>query len=199
MPRRGRGRTRKHSWIEHLNIDKDYSTQAQFLRWASVNNSALAQCANLGCPRCAGKAFRLRHDKKFENIRFYCPDCHFETSFHIIRPRRSFGAIDVYNEEGMMIGQKNVDDYHPKTVRENADAKVLALEQRLDLGGEWFDGFSGTNSQSRYQTREEVLERIRDRKMKMLMKATLDEIENEETDDRIAALEVEREEQKGAD
>jgi hypothetical protein len=99
----------------------------------------------------------------------------------------------------MMIGQKSVDNYHPKTVRENADAKVLALEQSLDLGGEWFDGFSGTNSQSRYQTREEVVERIRDRKMKMLMKATLDEIESEETDDHIAALEVELSEQRDAD
>lgn len=194
-----RGRTRKHNWIEFQNIESDSSAEAQYLRWASVNNSALAQCASFGCPRCAKKTFRLRHDEKFANIRFYCPVCHFETSFHIIRPKRSFGTIEIYNEHGIAIGAKSVDDYHPKTARENADARVLVAEQKTDLGGEWFDGFSGTSSQSRYQTLEEVLEKMRDRRMKMLMEAALEEIENEEKDNRVAAFESELNGHDGAD
>lgn len=190
MAGRGRGRTRKHSWIEHRNLESDYSAQARYLRWASVNNLALAQCANFGCPRCGGKDFRLRHDEEFENIRFYCPNCHFETSFHIIRPRHSLSVIEVYDEKGIAVGEKKIDDYHAKTVRENCDTRVLISEQMLDLGGEWFDGFSGANSQSRYQTREEVLERIKDRNMKSQMEANLEEMENEELDDRIATFEA---------
>ena len=194
-----RGRTRKHSWIEFKNIENDSSTEAQYLYWASVNNPALARCANLGCPRCRGKSFRLRHDKKFANIRFYCPNCGFETSFHIINPKRSFSTIEVYSEQGVEIGVKKVDDYHEKTIRENADTKVLIAERNLNLGGEWFDGFSGTNSQSRYLTREEVLKRIQDRKMKEQMQATLEEIENEEDDDRLADFEADTHKNEVAD
>jgi len=68
-------------------------------------------------------------------------------------------------------------------------------EQKLDLGGEWFDGVSGTNSQSRYLTSEEILKRIENRKMKKLMEATLDEIEHEEKDNRTAAFEADIEEE----
>jgi hypothetical protein len=60
----------------------------------------------------------------------------------------------------------------------------MVSEQRMDLGGEWFDGVSGTNSQSRYSTREEILKRIEDRRMKKLMEANLDEIESIEQDER---------------
>lgn len=190
MAMRKRGRTRKHSWIEFRNIEDNSSSEARYLYWVSVNNPVLARCANVGCPRCGGKSFRLRHDRKFAYIRFYCPSCGFETSFHIIRPKQSFSTVEVYNEQGVVIGEKKVDDYHEKTVRENADARVLIAERKLDLGGEWFDGVSGTNSQSRYMTREEVLKRIQDRKMKEQMKATLEEIENEEEDDRLAAFEA---------
>jgi transcription elongation factor Elf1 len=184
-----RGRSRKHTWIEFKNIEDDTSPGARYLRWASVNNPALAQCAYFGCPRCAGKSFRLRHDKKFEIIRFYCPSCGFETSFHIISPKLSFTTIEVYNKQGLLKNVKTVDDYHEKTVRENADSRVLIAEQRLDLGGEWFDGVSGTNSQSRYLTREEVLKRMEERQMKKLMEAALEEIEREQQDDHVAAFE----------
>lgn len=86
---------------------------------------------------------------------------------------------------------KTADDYHEKTVRENADSMVLHSEQTMDLGGEWFDGVSGTNSQSRYMSREEILKRIEDRKMKRIMQAALEKIEQEEQDDRIAAFRAE--------
>jgi ribosomal protein S27AE len=191
MAVRKRGRTRKHSWIEFQNIESDSSPEAQYLRWASINNSAIAQCANFGCPRCKATSFRLRHDKKFDNIRFYCPHCGFETSFHIIPPKGTVGSIEIYNEQGIVIDKKIVDDYHEKTVRENADARVVMAEQKLDLGGEWFDGHSGTSAQSRYQTREEVLEKIKDRRMKRLVEAQLEDIENEERDDRVVAFEAE--------
>jgi ribosomal protein S27AE len=185
-----RGRSRKHVWVEFKNIEEDTSAEAQYLRWASVNNPALAQCGNLGCPRCTEKSFRLRHDKKFENIRFYCPSCGFETSFHIIRPNLSFTTIEVYDKHGVLKDFNTVDDYHEKTVRENADSRVLNAEQKLDLGGEWFDGVSGTHSQSRYSTHGEISKRIEERKMKRLMEATLEEIEHEEQDDRLAAFEA---------
>jgi ribosomal protein S27AE len=187
---RKRGRSRKHRWIEFQGIEEDSSPEARYLRWASVNNPALAECASSGCPRCSGKTFRLRHDKKFENIRFYCPECGFETSFHIIHPKKSLHSIEIYDTRGILVGLKNVDDYHEKTSRENADARVLIAEQKLDLGGEWFDGVSGTNSQSRYLTREEILKRIEDRKMKKLMKAMLEEIEREQQEDRASAFET---------
>jgi ribosomal protein S27AE len=185
-----RGRSRKHAWFEFKNIETDASSEAQYLRWVSVNNPALAQCANIGCPRCTGRSFRLRHDKKFGNIRFYCPTCGFETSFHIIRPKLSITTIEVYDGQGVLRGVKTVDDYHDKTARENADARVLVAEQKQDLGGEWFDGVSGTNSQSRYLTRGEMLKRMEERKMKRLMKATLEEIEHEEEDDRLASFDA---------
>ena len=194
-----RGRGRKHSWIEFQNIENDNSPEAQYLRWASVNNSALAECAHSGCQRCSGKSFRLRHDKKFENIRFYCPDCGFETSFHIIHPKRSLRSIEIYDTRGILIGVKSVDDYHEKTSRENADSRVMIAEQKLDLGGEWFDGLSGTNSQSRYLTREEILKRIENRRMRRLMEAALEEIEREEQEDRALALKADISRKRHAD
>jgi ribosomal protein S27AE len=183
-----RGRSRKHRWIEFQSIENDNSPEAQYLRWASVNNPALAECAHSGCQRCGGKTFRLRHDKKFENIRFYCPTCGFETSFHIIHPKKSLRSIEIYDTRGILIGVKSVDDYHDKTSRENADSRVMISEQKLDLGGEWFDGVSGTNSQSRYLTREEILKRIENRRMRHLMEAALEEIEREEQEDRDLAF-----------
>jgi len=183
-----RGRSRKHHWIEFRTIENDSSPEAQYLKWASVNNPALAQCALDGCSQCKEKSFRLRHDRKFNNIRFYCPKCGFETSFHIIRPKRNFNSIEIYDTRGILVGVKNVDDYHEKTSREKADSQVMYAEQKLDLGGEWFDGVSGTHSQSRYLSREEILKRIEDRRMKRLMTAALEEIENEEKDDRVSAF-----------
>lgn len=183
-----RGRSRKHRWVEFRTIENDSCPEAQYLKWASVNNSALAQCALDGCSQCKEKSFRLRHDRKFNNIRFYCPKCGFETSFHIIRPKRNFNSIEIYDTRGILVGVKNVDDYHEKTCREKADSQVIYAEQKLDLGGEWFDGVSGTHSQSRYLSHEEILKRIEDRRMKRLMTAAFEEIENEEKNDRVSAF-----------
>jgi len=60
----------------------------------------------------------------------------------------------------------------------------MISEQKLDLSGEWFDGFSGMNSQSRYSTHQELRKRIEDRKTKRLMEANADEIESIEQDER---------------
>ncbi len=179
-----RGRRRKHSWVEFKDLESDVSLQAQYLRWASINNQALAQSAREGCPQCHVKSFRLRHDRKFNNIRFYCPSCGYETSFHIILPKQSFRTVEVYDKKGIFAGLKKVDDFHEKTSRENADARVLNTERRLDLGGEWFDGVSGTHSQSRYLSREEILKRIETRRMRRQMEAVLEEIEHQEREDR---------------
>jgi hypothetical protein len=81
---------------------------------------------------------------------------------------------------------KTVDDYHEKTPRENADLMVMNAERRTNLGGVWFDGVSGTNSQSRYSTREEILKRIEERRTRHLMEAALEETEREEQDNRTA-------------
>jgi transposase-like protein len=184
MPAKTRGRSRKHHWTVFSSIEDDSSSEAVYLRWASVNNSALARCAHDGCPQCGRRNFRLRHDKKFDNIRFYCPDCHFETSFHIIAPKKSLTEIEVYDERGRLVGTKSADYYHEKTKREDVDQRVMVSEQRLDLGGEWFDGTSGTSSQSRFVTREEVQKRIEIRKMKSQIEANLREMEDIERADR---------------
>ena len=92
----------------------------------------------------------------------------------------------MYDERGILVGVKSVDDHHEKTSRENVDSRVMISEQKLDLGGEWFDGVSGTNSQSRCSTREEILKRIEDRKMKRLMEANLEELESIERDARVS-------------
>jgi len=179
-----RGRRRKHDWIEFQSLEQDSSREARYLRWASVNNPALAQSGNDGCPRCKEKSFRLRHDVKFNNIRFYCPSCGFETSFHIIRPKQTFRTVEIYDKKGLFVGLQKIDDFHEKTSRENSDSRVALAERTLDLGGEWFDGVSGTNSQSRYLSREEILKRIETRRMKRLMEAQLEDIEQQEREDR---------------
>jgi hypothetical protein len=184
MPMKTRGRNRKHNWTDFSSIENDTSFEAVYLKWASVNNPALAKCGHDGCPQCRRKSFRLRHDKEFDNIRFYCPDCHFETSFHIIPPKKSLSEIEIYDDRGILIGTKTADSYHEKTKREDVDQWVMISEQRLDLGGEWFDGTSGASSQSRYVTREEALNRLEIRKMKSQMEANLQEIEDTERTDR---------------
>jgi hypothetical protein len=189
MSAQRRGRPRRFEWVEFSGLDGDYSPEAQFLKLASVNNPAMADLAVSGCPQCAGKSFRLRHDVKHDNIRFYCPECKHETSYHIKNPpRNELQTIPVYDKQGMLIGEKVVDRFHEQTKREKADTIVQRTEQNLDLGGEWFDGASGTNSQSRYLTREEALERIARRRMKSQIKAMLTEIEEEEKDDRLASF-----------
>jgi hypothetical protein len=96
--------------------------------------------------------------------------------------------MPIYDKQGMLVGEKVVDVFHEQTKREKADATVLRTEQKLDLGGEWFDGASGTSAQNRYLTREEAIEHIAKRKMKAQMDSMLTEIEEEEKSDRLASL-----------
>jgi len=190
MDSKRRGRPREFAWVEFSELGKDYSSEALFLKLASVNNFSMASLGVSGCPQCSGKSFRLRHDRKHDNIRFYCPECKYETSFHIKKPpKHGLQVMPIYNKQGMLIGEKAVDTFHEQTRREKADAIVLRAEQKLDLGGEWFDGASGTNSQNRCLTREEALERIARRRMRAQIEALLREIEDVEKDDRLASFE----------
>ena len=187
-----RGRPRKFEWIEFGNLNHNHSSEAQYLSFASVNNPLLARLASYGCPLCESTNFRLRHDKKFEIIRFYCENCKYETSFRTKKPTRNeLRIIPVYDNRGILIGEKIADDFHERTKREIADSAVAWAEQNADLGGEWFDGSSGTHMQNRYLTREEVITLIEKKKMRRQMEAVLDEIEREEEDDRLAAIEAE--------
>ena len=82
----------------------------------NVNNPVLAQCSRYDCPQCGEKKiFRLGHDKEFGNIRFYCPKCSFETSYHIIRPKHAFRTVEVHDKRGILVGVKTVDDWPEKT------------------------------------------------------------------------------------
>jgi ribosomal protein S27AE len=156
-----------------------------------VNNPSIASLTASGCPQCSGKSFRLRHDRKHDNIRFYCPHCKYETSFHIRKPSKNeLQTTPVYDKKGVLIGEKVIDTFHEQTKREKTDAIVLRAEQKLDLGGEWFDGSSGTNAQNRCLTREEALERIARRRIRAQMEAMLKEIEDIEKDDRLASFEA---------
>lgn len=186
-----RGRPRKFQWIESKDISENHSSEAQFLKFASVNNPFMARIAFNGCPQCKSKNFMLRHDEKFGNIRFYCQECRYETSFHIKKPTRDqLSVIPVYDDQGLLVDEKVVDVFHEQTERETVDAKVSRTEQRLDLGGEWFDGASGIEAQNRCLTREEAIERIRKRQMRAQIATMLKEIERDERDDRLAAMEA---------
>ena len=187
MMMRKRGRPQKHEWIEFKDLDNNYSPEAQYLKWVSVNNSALARPGYHGCPQCKSKTFKLRHDKKFKNIRFYCQECGHETSFRIKNPpKQNLRIIQIYNDKGVLIGERTADDYHEKTTREIADSAVLLAEQKLDLGGEWFDGVVGIHERDRYLTLEEALERIKGNRMKAMLEAMLKETEYEREEDRLA-------------
>lgn len=192
MSQRRRGRPRKFEWIEFEDLSHNHSFEAQYLKFASVNNPSLARLASYGCPLCESTNFRLRHDKRFENIRFYCEKCKYETSFQARKPTRNEPRIIlIYDERGILVGEKIADDFHERTKREIADLAVASAERNTNLGGEWFDGFSGTHMQNRYLTREEAINLIEKKKMRMQMKAMLDEIEREQEDDRLAAIEAE--------
>lgn len=189
MGSRSRGRPREFKWTEFNELDQNHSSEAQFLKLASINNPAMANLATSGCPQCNSRSFRLRHDRKIGNIRFYCPECRYETSFYIKTPPRSeLQVIPIYDKQGMLIEEKIVDGFHEQTKREKADTIVLRTEQKPDLSGEWFDGASGTSTQNRYLTREEAIERTTKRRMKAQMEAMLREIEEEEKTDWLASL-----------
>src|SRR4030065_157380 len=186
------GRPQKHEWIEFKDLDNNYSPEAQYLKWASVNNSALARPGSYGCPQCSSKNFKLRHDKKFKNIRFYCQECGHETSFRIKKPsKHNPRIIQIYNDKGVLIGETSADDYHEKTTREIVDSAVVLAEQKLDLSGEWFDGVSAIHEQDRYLTLEAALERIKRNYMKTILEAMLTETEEQIEEERLGDLEAE--------
>jgi predicted RNA-binding Zn-ribbon protein involved in translation (DUF1610 family) len=190
-----RGRPKKHAWTNVENLNADYSAEAQYLKWSSVNNSRLASSGHYGCPKCGKKNSRLRHDTKFKNIRFYCPECGYETSFQIRTPQKiDLRVKPTYNKEGTLINESNADDYHEKTKRETGDLAVLAAEQRVDLGGEWFDGYSGIHRTNRYLTREEALENIRRNNLRAILEALDEETEFEDT---LLELETENSNERG--
>jgi hypothetical protein len=192
MNSRGRGRPRKFEWVEFGDLERNRSSEAQYLKFASVNNALLARLESCGCPVCESKKFRLRHDRVFENVRFYCENCRYETSFRVKKPTRTeLRTIQVYDGRGILVGEKIADDFHERTKKETADSAVAWAEQNTDLGGEWFDGSSGTHMQNRYLTREEAIKLVEKKKMRMQMETMLDEIEREQEDDRLASIQAE--------
>lgn len=152
-----RGRPRKHRWFAFKDLENGFSPEAQYLKWASANNTALQTVAATGCPKCHGYNFELRHDKKFEIIRLHCFECRHETSYRINVPKPgSFEVVPVF-KNGIQVGEKIVDSYHPATRRQRSDALVLKVSRgvesgRISLGGEWYvDGtVGGVYYQKRY-------------------------------------------------
>jgi len=63
-------------------------------------------------------------------------------------------------------------------------------KQKRPLIDRSFDGTSGIEAQNRCLTREEAIERIRKRQMRAQIAAMLKEIEREERNDRLAAMEA---------
>ncbi|MFX0107901.1 MAG: hypothetical protein ACFE7R_06440 [Candidatus Hodarchaeota archaeon] len=138
-----RGRPRKHRWFIATELQSDFSREAQYLKWASANSTALQMTAALGCPECRSKNFELRHDSTYRIVRFHCLDCRYETSYRINVPKPwSFKLVPIL-EGGIEVGEKIVDHYHPLTNREISDFLVQRTFQniqsgRLSLGGEWY-------------------------------------------------------------
>lgn len=152
-----RGRPRKHMWLSFRDVESELSLDAQYLKWASANNTALQTVASTGCPRCQSDNIEFRHDKEYKVIRFHCIECRHETSYRIKTPKPgSFSIVSILHN-GVQVGEKVVDSYHPATKRERSDALVLKASYgvdsgRVSLGGEWHvDGtVGGTHDQKRY-------------------------------------------------
>ncbi len=152
-----RGRPRKHKWLYFKDLETDFSSDAEYLKWASANNVALQTVAATGCPRCHTDNFELRHDEKYRIIRFHCMECRHETSYRINVPKPGSFEIIPILVGGVKIGEKLVDSYHPATKRQRSDALVLkysrAVENsRISLGGEWYitEAIGGVHDQKRY-------------------------------------------------
>lgn len=160
-----RGRPRKHRWVSFKSLENEFSPEAQYLKWASANNTALQTVAATGCPQCRSSNFEFRHDKKYKIIRFHCFECSHETSYRIKMPKPgSFEIVPVF-VNGIRLGEKTVDYYHPATKRQRSDAIVLRVSRnvesgRISLGGEWYvDGIIGGvyNPKRYYVSFEEVM------------------------------------------
>ena len=160
-----RGRPRKYTWLSLQDIENQLSADAQYLKWASANNTALQTIAATGCPKCQSTNIEFRHDEKYKIIRFHCAKCRHETSYRIKTPKPGSFQIVPILFDGVQIGEKIVDHYHPATKRQRSDALVLKVSSSVDsgrtsLGGEWFIDkvTSGLHDQKRYYTNfEEVM------------------------------------------
>ena len=182
-----RGRPRKYKWFSLGDLEDEYSSDAQYLKWASSNNMALQTIAATGCPKCHGWKFELRNDEKFKIIRFYCAACHYETSYRVKMPKPgSFHMVPIL-AEGVQIGEKIADSYHPLTRRERSDVVVLKVTQKVDrgrvsLGGEWYvnSEAGGVYDQKRYYaTFEEIKILCNWNKMRMEHERRLRELEED--------------------
>ncbi|UCH31785.1 MAG: hypothetical protein JSV05_09945 [Candidatus Bathyarchaeota archaeon] len=152
-----RGRPKKYKWFLLKDLNSEYSSGAQYLKWASSNNTALQTIASTGCPRCQSKNVEFRHDQKYMIIRFHCIECRHETSYKIKPPNPGSIVIIPFFYNGIQIGEKIVDHYHPATKRQRSDALIIMVSRGIEggkysLGGEWYvDGrVGGIYSQKRY-------------------------------------------------
>jgi len=138
-----RGRPRKYRWFSLHGLEENFSLDAQYLKWASANNTGLQAIAATGCPNCHDRNFEVRHDKKHKLVRFHCLECSHETSYRLKMPKPgSFEIVSVF-KNGVQVGNEIVDHYHPATSRQRSDALVVKFSRsvedgRIPLGGEWY-------------------------------------------------------------
>ncbi len=131
--------------------------EAQYLKWASANNTGLQAISATGCPNCRDKDFEVRHDEKHKLVRFHCLKCSHETSYRLKMPKPgSFEIVPVF-KNGVRVENKIVDRYHPVTSRQRNDALVLRFSRsvengRIKLGGEWYVNATvgGLHNQKRF-------------------------------------------------
>lgn len=151
-----RGRPRKHRWFSLDELRRDFSLDAQYLKWVSSNNFAVQSVAATGCPKCHCDNFELRLDRKYKIVRLHCIGCLHETSFRVKTPKPGTFKIEPVFENGIQVGEKIVDRYHPLTQRQRSDILVMKTLQdvetgRISLGGEWYVAVvtGGLHSQKR--------------------------------------------------
>jgi hypothetical protein len=182
-----RGRPRKYTWFSSIDLETQFCSEAQYLKWASANNIALQAIAATGCPHCHRKKFELRHDKKYKIIRFHCLECNHETSYRPKMPKPGSFQIVPILHNGVKISEKIVDSYHPATKRQRSDALVLKFRHGIEsgiisLGGEWHvDGkVGGLNDQKRhYLNLREVKQLCNWNRMQLEHEKRLQELEKE--------------------
>lgn len=181
-----RGRPRKHRWYSIRELETDQSPDAQYVKWASANNTALQTVASVGCPECNNGNVEFRHDKTYKIIRFHCRHCNHETSYRIKMPKPGSFQVIPHFENGIRIGDTVVDSYHPKTKRQRIDAQVLRFTHRIEsgtfhLGGEWYVDavLGGLHDQKRYYASfNEVVQLCRWNEMQREHEKRLRELEN---------------------
>ncbi len=152
-----RGRPRKYKWLTLHDLENQLSADAQYLKWASANNTALQAVAATGCPKCQSTNVELRHDQKYKIIRLHCTKCSHETSYRIKYPKPGSFEIVPILFDGVQIGETIIDHYHPATKRQRSDALIFKANSnvesgRTSLGGEWHIDkmLGGLHEQKRY-------------------------------------------------